>query len=139
MTKPQRWYRTLILSALSLGVTGCAMIWCNSCFSQEFRFQVGLRVIFVVSVAFVFLLLAWDARNNIQDQLEDDTQQVAMTTCSLLWKVLKENRRSVLFICVFISALKLVTSFGRKRGPKGFYLFSHYQVCCWNRSTSNDQ
>ena len=44
----------------------------------------------------------------------------------------------IFITCVFISNLKLVTSFGRKcRGPEECSLFSHHQVCCWNRSTSN--
>jgi len=99
-----------ISTALSLGFTGSAMIWWYTCSSQEFLFQMALRVIFVVSVAFVVLLFAWDARNTIQDQLEDDTQQASMNTCSLLWKVLKEHRRSVLFITLLLVCLLIILS-----------------------------
>lgn len=69
-----------ILAVLSLGFTGSALILCNSCFSQEFLFEMALRIVFVLSVAFVVLLFAWGARNNIQDQLDDDTQQVVKKT-----------------------------------------------------------
>ena len=99
-----------ILAALSLGFTGLAIIWYYSCFSQEFLFQMALRVIFVVSVALVVLLLAWDARNNVQDQVDDDTQQVSVKTCSLLWKLLKENRRPVLFITLLLVCLLVLLS-----------------------------
>ena len=99
-----------ILAALSLGFTGLAIIWYYSCFSQEFLFQMALRVIFVVSVALVVLLLVWDARNNVQDQVDDDTQQVSVKTCSLLWKLLKENRRPVLFITLLLVCLLVLLS-----------------------------
>ena len=114
------------------------MIWCSSCFPRQFRFEMGLSVIFVVSVAFVVLLLAWDARNILQDPLDEDTQQVSMKTCSLLWKVVKENRRPLLSIALLLVCLLMLSSWSpRKRGPERFSVFSHYQVCCWNRSTSN--
>ena len=73
-----------ISAALSLGFTGCAMVWWYTCSSRGFLFQMMLRVIFVTSVAFVILLFALDARNNIHVQLEVDTQQASMKTCSLL-------------------------------------------------------
>ena len=105
-----------IIAALSLGITGSAMIWCSSCFPRQFRFEMGLSVIFVISVAFVVLLLAWDARNNIQDQLEDDPQQVSMKTCSLLWKVVKENRRPVLSIALLFVCLLMLSSWSPRSG-----------------------
>ena len=105
-----------IIAALSLGITGSAMIWCSSCFPRQFRFEMGLSVIFVVSVAFVVLLLAWDARNNIQDQLEDDPQQVSMKTCSLLWKVVKENCRPVLSIALLFVCLLMLSSWSPRSG-----------------------
>ena len=109
-----------ILAALSLGFTGSALIWCYSCISQEFRFQMALRVIFVVSVAFVVLLLAWDARNhNIQDQLDEDKEQVSMKTCSLLWKVLKENRRPVLFVTLLFVCLLILSSWSSRSAESG--------------------
>lgn len=109
-----------ILAALSLGFTGVAMIWCSSCFSQEFLFQMALRVIFVVSVAFVVLLFVWDARNNIQDQLEADPEQVSMKTClALLWKVLKENRRPVLFITLLFVCLIVLLSWSPRSAESG--------------------
>ena len=99
-----------ILAALSLGFTGSALIWCYSCISQEFRFQMALRVIFVVSVAFVVLLLAWDARNNLQDQLDEDAEEVSIKPCSLLWKVLKENCRPLLFKTFIFVCLLMLSS-----------------------------
>ena len=69
-----------------------------------------LRGIFVTSVAFVILLFAWDARNNIHIQLEVDTQQASMKTCSLLWKVYIENRRPVLFITLLLVCLLVILS-----------------------------
>ena len=108
-----------ILAVLSLGLTGAVMIWCYSCISEEFRFQMALRVIFVVSVAFVILLLGWDARNNIQDQLDEDAQQVSMKTCSLLWKVLKENRRPVLLISLLFVCLLMLSSWSFRSAENG--------------------
>ena len=69
-----------------------------------------LKVIFVTSVAFVLVFFAWDARNNIHVQLEDDTQQASMKTCSLLLKVFKENRRPVLFITLLLVCLFVILS-----------------------------
>ena len=98
-------------AALFLGFTGSAMIWWYSCFAQEFFFQMAIRVILVVSVTFVVLLFAWDARNNIHNQLEDATQEAsAMKTCSLLWKVFKEDRRPLLFITLLLVFLVVILS-----------------------------
>ena len=104
------WSKLKISAALFLGFTGSAMIWWYACSSREFVFQMVLKVIFVVSVAFVILLFAWDARNNIDVQLEVDTQQASMKTCSLLWKVFKENRRTVLFMTLSLVCLLVVLS-----------------------------
>ena len=99
-----------ISAALFLGFTGSAMIWWYTCSSREFLFQMVLRVIFIASVAFVILLFAWDARNNIDVQLEVDTQQASMKTCSLLWKVFKTKRRTVLFITLSLVCLLVILS-----------------------------
>ena len=100
-----------ISAAVFLGFTGSAMIWWYTCSSREFLFQMVLGVIFVVSVAFFILLFAWDARlNNIDVQLEVDTQQASMKTCSLLWKVFKENRRTVVFITLSLLCLLVILS-----------------------------
>ena len=99
-----------VSAALVLGFIGSAMIWWYTCSSGEFLFQMVLKVIFVTSVAFVILLFAWDARNNIYVQLEVDTQQVSMKTCSLLWKVFKDNRRPVLFITLLLVCLLVILS-----------------------------
>ena len=99
-----------ISAVLSLGFTGSAMIWWYTCFSQEFLFQMALRGIFVVIVAFVLLLFVCDARNNTNVQLDDDTQQASMKTCSLLCKVFKENRKPVLFITLLLVCLLLILS-----------------------------
>ena len=99
-----------ISAALFLGFTGSAMIWWYNCSSEEFLFQMVLKVIFVTSVAFVLLFFAWDARSNIHVQLEVDTQQVSMKTCFLLWKVFKENRRPVLFIALLLVCLLVILS-----------------------------
>ena len=99
-------------AALFLGLIGSAMIWWNSYFSSDFHIfrMAPLPVLFVVSVAFVILLFAWDARNIIHDQVEDDTQQASMKTCSLLWKVLHEHRRPVLFIFLLLVCLVVILS-----------------------------
>ena len=86
------------------------MIWWYTCSSREFLLQMLLRVIVVVSVAFVILLFAWDARNNIDVQLEVDTQQASMKTCSLMWKVFKENRITVLFITLSLLCFLVILS-----------------------------
>ena len=99
------WSKLKISATLFLGFTGSAMIWWYTCSSREFLFQMLLKVTFVVSVAFVILLFAWDARNNIDVQLEVETQQASMKRCSLLWKVFKENRRTVLFITLSLVCL----------------------------------
>ena len=99
-----------ISAALFLGFTGSAMIWWYTCSSREFVFQMVLKATFAASVAFVILLFAWDARNNIDAQLEVDTQQASMKTCSLLWKVFKENRRTVLFIALSLVCLLVILS-----------------------------
>ena len=91
-----------ISAALSLGFTGSTVIWFESCFSQEFLSEMALRVFFVVSVAFLLLLFAWNTKNSIHEQLEDDPQEASMETCSLLWKVLQEHRRPVLFITLLL-------------------------------------
>ena len=118
-----------ILAALSLGLAGSVMIWCDSCIFQEFRFQMVLRVIFVVRVAFVILLLAWDARNhNIQDQLDEDKEQVSMKTCSLLWKVLKENRRPVLFVTLLFVCLLILSSWSSRSAESGAQIDVPYSV-----------
>ena len=65
-----------------------------------------LPVLFVVSVAFTLLLFAWDAKNFIHEQVEDDTQE----TCSLLWKVLQEYRTPVLFIFLLLVCLLVILS-----------------------------
>ena len=100
-----------ISAALFLGFTGSAMIWWYTCSSREFLFQMVLKVIFVTSVAFVILLFTLDARNNVHVQPEVDTQQVSMKTCSLLWKVFKENRRPVLFITLLLVCLLVILSY----------------------------
>ena len=107
---PELCSKLKISAALSLGLIGSTMIWWYSCFSQDFLFQMALLVLFVVSVAFVVLLLAWDARNNIHDQLEDATQQASMKTCSLLRHVFKEHRRPVLFIALLLVCLVVIFS-----------------------------
>ena len=100
-----------ISAALFLGFTGSAMIWWYTCSSREFFFQMVLRVIFVTSVAFIILLFALDARNNSHVQLEVDTQpSQSVKTCSLLWKVFKENRRPVLFITLLLVCLLVILS-----------------------------
>ena len=98
-----------ISAALFLGFTGSAMIWWYTCSSQEFLFQMVLRV-FVTSVEFVILLFAWDARNNIHVQTEVDTQHASIKTCSLVWKVCKENCRPVLFITLLLVCLLVMLS-----------------------------
>ena len=100
--------------ALSLGLIGSAIIWWNSCFFQDHSphiFQMNpLPILFAVSVAFVFLLFAWDARNIIHDKFEDDPQEPSMETCSLLWKVLQEYRRPVLSIFLLLVCLLVILS-----------------------------
>ena len=101
-----------ISSALSLGFTG-SLIWWYNCFAQEFLFQMVLRVVFAVSLAFaafVFLLFACDARNIIHDQVEDDTQLASMRTYSLLWKGLNEHRRPVFFMFLLLVFLIVIVS-----------------------------
>ena len=102
--------KLMILAALSLGFTGLAMIWFNNCFSHEFRFQLVLRVIFVTSVAFVIFLFTLEARKNIHVHLDVDTQHSSIKTCSLLWKVFKENRRQLLFITLLLVCLLVILS-----------------------------
>jgi len=100
-----------ISAALSLGLIGSAIIWWNSYFCQDLHiFQMAaLPVLFVVSVAFTLLL--WDAKNFIHEQAEpDDPQEASMETCSLLWKVLQEYRRPVLFIFLLLVCLLVILS-----------------------------
>ena len=136
------WSKLKISATLFLGFTGSAMIWWYTCSSREFLFQMLLKVTFVVSVAFVILLFAWDARNNIDVQLEVDTQQASMKICSLLWKVFKENRRTVLFITLSLVCLLVILSWSPRSAENealldALYSVRHHEVCCWNRSTSN--
>jgi len=98
-----------ISAALSLGFTG-SLIWWYNCFAQVFLFQIVLRVVFVVNLAFVFLLFACDARNIIHGQVEDDTRQASMRTCSLLWKVLNEHLRPVFFMFLLLVCLIVIVS-----------------------------
>ena len=102
-----------ISATLSLGLFGSAIIWWKSYFSQDrlhiFR-MTPLPVLFVVSVAFIVLLFACDARNIIHDQVEDDPQEASMETCSLLWKVLQEYRRLVLFTFLLLVCLLVILS-----------------------------
>ena len=99
-----------ISAALFLGFTGSAMIWWYTCSSREFLFQMVLKVIFLTTVAFVILLFAWDARNNIHVQLEVDTQHASTKACSLLWKIFKGNRRTVLFITLLLVCFLVILS-----------------------------
>ena len=102
-----------ISAALSLGLIGSAIIWWNSYFSQDLHiFQmVPLPVLFVVRVTCIALLFAWDVKNIIDDQVGDDPQEASMETCSLLWKVLHEHRRSpVLFILLLLVCLSVILS-----------------------------
>ena len=101
-----------ILAASSLGFIGSAIIWWNSYFSQELHIlQIAvLPVLFVVSVAFVLLLFAWDAKSLIHKQVENDRKDASMETCSLLWKVLQEYRRPVLFMLLLIVCLSAILS-----------------------------
>ena len=99
-----------ISAALFLGFTGSAMIWWYTCSSREFFFQMVLRVIFVTSVAFVIFLFTLEARKNIHVHLDVDTQHSSIKTCSLLWKVFKENRRPVLFITLLLVCLLVILS-----------------------------
>ena len=103
-----------VSAALSLGLIGSAIIWWYRCFSQDRSphiFQMTpLPVLLVVSVAFVVLLFAWDSRNIIHDQVEDDPQEPSMEKCSLLWKVLQEYRRPVLFIFLLLVCLLVILS-----------------------------
>ena len=101
-----------ILAASSLGLIGSAIIWWNSYFSQELHiFQMAaLPVLFVVSVAFVLLLFAWDAKGLIHEEVEDDRQEASMETCSLLWKALQEYRTPILFMLLLIVCLSVILS-----------------------------
>ena len=101
-----------ISATLFLGFTGSAMIWWYNCSSGEFLFQMVLKVIFVTNatVAFAILLFTLDGRNSIYVQLEVDTQQASMKTCSLVWKVFKENHRPVLFITLLLVCLLVILS-----------------------------
>ncbi len=97
-----------VLAAFSLGCVGSAMIW-YSCFSQEFLSQTAVeRILFVVTIAFVVLLFAADSTNNIHDQLDDTAEETSIETCSLLWSVCKENKRSMLFIALLLICLVVI-------------------------------
>lgn len=102
-------YKLKISAALCLGFTGSLIRW-YSCFAQEFLFQMVLRVVYVVTVAFVVFLFAYNARNNIHDKPEDETQQASMKTCSLLWKVFKEHRVPLLFITLLLACFLVILS-----------------------------
>ena len=102
-----------ISAALSLGLFGSAIIWWNSYFSQDrlHIFQMTpLPILFVVSVAFIVLLFAWDARNIIHDKVKDDPQEASMKTCPLLWNVLQEYHRPVLFILLLLVCFLVILS-----------------------------
>ena len=102
-----------ISATLSLGLFGSAIIWCKSYFSQDrlHIFQMTpLPVLFAVSVTFIVLLFSWDARNIIHEQVEDDPQAASMETCSLVWKVIQEYRRPVLFIFLLLVCLLVMLS-----------------------------
>ena len=95
-------------AALSLAFIGSAMIW-YSCLWQEFPSQTAVNgILFAVMIAFVVLLFATDSRNNIPDQLEETTAKTSMKTGALLWKVCKENKRSVLFIALLLICLAVI-------------------------------
>ena len=118
-----------ISAALSLGLIGSAIIWWNSYFCQDSHiFQmVPLPVLrFVVRLALVVLLFAWDVKNIIDDQVEDDPCFFAVESSP---RTSQTSAFHIVITFVFISNLKLVTSFGRNRGPEGCTLFSHHQIC----------
>ena len=117
-----------ISAALFLGFTGSAMIWWYTCSSGEFLFQMVLKVIFVTSVAFVLLFFAWDARNNVHVQLEVDTQNASMKTCSLLWKVFKENRRPVHFITLLLLCLFVILSWSPRSAENEALKYVLYSI-----------
>ena len=100
-----------ISAALSLGFIGSLVIWWCSCFSQDFFSQMAITVLFFVSVAFVVLLFAADARKIIQDPLDAAaTPETSTKTYSLLSEVYKEHQRPVFFIILLLLSLVLILS-----------------------------
>ena len=125
---PELCSKLKISAALSLGLTGSAIIWWNSYFCKDLHnFQMfRLPVLFVVSLALAVLLFAWDARNIIQ--VEDDPQEASMETCSLLWKVLQEHRRPVLFIFLLLVCLLVILSWSPRSAEIEVMMDARYSV-----------
>jgi len=119
-----------ISAASTLGLIGSAIIWWNSYFSQDMHiFQMAaLPVLFVVSVAFTLFLFAWDAKNFIHGQVEDDTEEASMETCSLLWKVLQEYRRPVLIIFLLLVCLIVILSWSLRSAENEVLKDAFYSV-----------
>ena len=120
-----------ISAALSLGLIGSAIIWWNSYFCQDLHiFQMfSLPVLrFVVSLALVALLFAWDVKNIIHDQVEDDPLEASMETCPLLWKVPQEYRRPVLFILLLLVCLLVILSWSPRSAENEALMDALYSV-----------
>ena len=110
-----------MLTALSLGLFGSAMIWCYSCFSQEFLSRMAILATFGVTVAFVVLLFVADAgklSKDLEDPLEaNTTQEATMETYPFLWKVCKEHWKPLFFMILLLVCLVVILS-GSPQSPE---------------------
>jgi len=102
-----------VSAALSLGFIGSAMIWWYTCFSQElYSHYIALIIIvmvmLIVTTAFAYLMLAADAWNNNQVNLEDAIAEASMNTYSLLCKVVIENKKPTFFITLLLTCLVIL-------------------------------
>ena len=94
-----------ITAALSLGLSGSAMIWWYSCFPHEFLSQMTAVFMFVVAAAFAFLF-AVDIRHRLVNTIPGTT----IKTGSLAWNVCREHKRPLAFIILLLTCLVVVLS-----------------------------
>ena len=91
---------------LCLGLVGSATMLLG-CFYEEFLFQMIIRgIVFAVFMAIALLGITAAFRDSVQQ--ENTIQEDSKKTCSLLWKVCKQNKALLLFYC--ISCLMLLLS-----------------------------
>ena len=97
-----------ITVAVSLGIIGSITIWWYSCGSQRILSLKAVKVMCVVSVAFVVFVLCTTVRNNIHDFPEGMTTEASTKTCPLLWALLKEDKTPVSFMALLLLSFVVI-------------------------------
>ena len=97
-----------MFAVLILGFAGSLMIWWHNCFAKAAVSQAVLEVALFLTMLLIFLLLVVAlVKNNDEDNLKTTSPESDMAThsCSLLWKLLRVNKKPLFFIVLIFSCL----------------------------------